>query len=108
MFPDRATLDQWAKSLGFQEIGITDINLSDHKPHVQAWLKAGFAGEMGYLNRNLEKRLDPSLLEPKTCRVISARMDYLPAGTPTPGNTGSVRHSLHITVCARPRLPQGT
>lgn len=81
MFPDRATLDQWAKSLGFQEIGITDINLSDHKPHVQAWLKAGFAGEMGYLNRNLEKRLDPSLLEPKTCRVISARMDYLPAGT---------------------------
>jgi len=36
---------------------------------------------MGYLHRNLDKRLHPPLLEPETCRVISARMDYLPSDT---------------------------
>ncbi len=81
MFPDRSTLIQWAHALGFQEIGVSDVNLSEHAPHVRAWLRAGFAGDMSYLKRNLEKRLDPSLLEPETCRVISARMDYLPADT---------------------------
>jgi epoxyqueuosine reductase len=47
---------------------------------VRAWLARGFQGEMGYLERNLDKRLDPARLEPGTCRVVSARMDYLPEG----------------------------
>ncbi len=62
--------------MGFADIGITDVDLSAQSHHVRAWLAAGFAGEMGYLHKNLDKRLDPSLLEPGTCRVISARMDY--------------------------------
>ena len=36
---------------------------------------------MGYLHRNLEKRLHPDQLEPGTYRVITARMNYLPADT---------------------------
>lgn len=36
---------------------------------------------MGYLHRNLEKRLNPDQLEPGTYRVITARMNYLPADT---------------------------
>ncbi len=67
--------------MGFQEIGITDVDLAEHEPHVRAWLEAGFAGDMGYLERNIDKRLHPELLEPQTCRVISARMDYLPEDT---------------------------
>jgi len=79
--PDRASLSTWAHELGFQEIGITDVDLSAHEPWVRQWLDAGFAGDMGYLHRNLDKRLDPTLLEPGTCRVISARMNYLAADT---------------------------
>jgi epoxyqueuosine reductase len=71
----------WSRELGFQQLGITDLDLSDQAPHVRAWLAKGFHGEMGYLERNLEKRLHPDLLEPDTCRVISARMDYLAADT---------------------------
>ena len=78
--PNRNTLLQWAQELGFADIGITDIALEDHAPHVARWLEAGFAGDMGYLHRNLEKRLAPDQLEPGTIRVISARMDYLPDG----------------------------
>jgi epoxyqueuosine reductase len=68
----------WAKDLGFQKVGITDIDLSEHEPHVRAWLDKGFHGSMGYLQRNLEKRLHPEQLEEQTCRVIVARMDYFP------------------------------
>ena len=81
MLPDPIEISQWAHDLGFAQIGITDVDLSEHAPHVRAWLAAGFAGEMGYLHRNLDKRLHPPLLEPETCRVVSARMDYLPSDT---------------------------
>ena len=70
-------LKEWARELGFADIGVTDVDLSDHEPHVRNWLAAGFAGDMGYLQRNLEKRLHPDQLVAETCRVICARMDYL-------------------------------
>ena len=79
--PSHDDLALWAKDLGFQAIGITDVDLSEHEPHVRAWLEAGFAGDMGYLERNVEKRLHPEQLEPFTCRVITARMDYLAEDT---------------------------
>ena len=69
------------KALGFDKLAITDTDLSQHTPHLRAWLAAGFAGEMGYMARNVEKRTNPELLEPGTCRIITARMQYLPADT---------------------------
>ncbi len=82
----------WGNELGFQQIGITDMDLSTHEPHVRDWLNKQFNGEMGYLERNLDKRLHPELLfnesfessnsfEQNSCRVIAARMDYLPTDT---------------------------
>ena len=67
-----------AEGLGFQKMSITDIDLRGHDQHFREWLAAGYAGEMHYLERNVEKRLNPALLQEKTCRVISARMNYLP------------------------------
>ncbi|MEM7077816.1 MAG: tRNA epoxyqueuosine(34) reductase QueG [Pseudomonadota bacterium] len=77
MLPSPDDISTWAQELGFAQVGITDVDLSDHAPHVRAWLRRGFAGDMGYLHRNLEKRLHPERLEPETCRVITARMNYL-------------------------------
>jgi len=71
-------ITDWATELGFQQVGITNVDLSEHEPHVRAWLAKGFNGSMGYLSRNLEKRLHPEQLEADTCRVIVARMNYLP------------------------------
>ena len=70
-----------AEALGFQKMSITDIDLRGHDQHFREWLAAGYAGEMHYLERNVEKRLNPALLQEKTCRVISARMNYLPPDT---------------------------
>ena len=72
-------LDSWAVDLGFQQIGIADTDLSEYAPDFRAWLEKRFQGDMGYMARNVSKRTDPSKLVPGTVRVLSARMDYLPA-----------------------------
>ena len=72
-------IERWAGELGFEQVGITGVGLADQEPYVRRWLERGFNGEMGYLERNVEKRLHPPLLEAGTCTVISARMNYLPA-----------------------------
>lgn len=72
----KTRIQSWAQAAGFQEIGITNLDLADQEPHLTAWLEQGFQGEMGYLERNLQKRLHPDELHPGTIRIISARMDY--------------------------------
>ena len=79
--PTAAAIEDWAQELGFQQIGITNVDLSAHEPHVREWLAKGFHGEMGYMARNLDKRLHPERLEAGTCTVISARMNYWAGGT---------------------------
>ena len=36
----------WGKALGFQKIGISDIDLSSHEDDLQAWLDNHYHGEM--------------------------------------------------------------
>ncbi len=68
----------WGKSLGFQQVGIADIDLSQHKQALLDWIDQGYHGQMSFFERNIEKRLHPDQLLPGTLRVISVRMDYLP------------------------------
>ena len=68
----------WGKTLGFQQVGITDTDLSVAEMHLQTWLNRGFHGEMAYMHRHGLKRSRPELLHDGTLRVISVRMDYLP------------------------------
>lgn len=71
-------IKQWGRELGFQAIGITDTDLSNHERYLQRWLEAGHHGEMHYMAKHGNKRTRPQELVPGTLRVISARMDYLP------------------------------
>ena len=74
-------IKQWGQALGFQQIAITDVDLGEHEEHLKNWLAAGFHGEMDYMARHGHKRSQPAELQPGTVRVITARMDYLPADT---------------------------
>jgi epoxyqueuosine reductase len=69
----------WGRELGFQQVGITDTELSAHEAHLDAWLENGYHGEMGFMAKHGTKRTRPEELEPGTQRIISVRMDYLPA-----------------------------
>lgn len=71
----------WARELGFQDAGITGIDLSEHEAYLKSWLAKGFHGEMGYLADHGNKRSRPDELVPSTISIISVRMDYLPGDT---------------------------
>ncbi|MBR2512939.1 MAG: tRNA epoxyqueuosine(34) reductase QueG [Halomonas sp.] len=69
----------WGRELGFQQVGITDTQLAAHEAHLNSWLEQGYHGEMGFMQKHGTKRTRPEELEPGTRRVVSVRMDYLPA-----------------------------
>jgi epoxyqueuosine reductase len=79
-----ADIKQWGYQLGFQQIGIADINLEEAERHLLDWLQAGRHGEMAYMARHGLKRTRPAELVPGTVRVISARMDYGPEANDNP------------------------
>ena len=66
-----------AKALGFAEVGVAVAGfLEEEAPKLEEWLKRGYQGEMGYLERNAEKRLDPRLLVPGAKTVVSLLFNY--------------------------------
>lgn len=69
-----------SRDLGFQQTGISDIDLSQAEERLAVWLRNRFHGEMAYMSRHGRKRSRPDMLVPGTLRVISVRMDYLPEG----------------------------
>jgi len=71
-------IKEWAIQLGFQQVGIADVDLSNEEDFLNTWLDEGLHGDMHYMAKHGTKRARPAELEPGTLRVISVRMDYLP------------------------------
>ena len=74
-------IKQWGAELGFQALGIADVDLSAAEGRLAEWLGLGWHGEMDYMARHAALRSQPAQLLPGTVRVISCRMNYL-ADTP--------------------------
>ncbi|WP_288420920.1 tRNA epoxyqueuosine(34) reductase QueG [uncultured Pantoea sp.] len=72
-------IKQWGRELGFQQVGICDTDLSAEEPKLQQWLEKQYHGEMDWMARHGMMRARPHELLPGTLRVISVRMNYLPA-----------------------------
>ncbi|OUL98071.1 tRNA epoxyqueuosine(34) reductase QueG [Variovorax sp. JS1663] len=72
----------WARELGFSQIGIAGVDLSSAEAGLAQWLAQGFHGDMHYMTAHGMRRARPAELVPGTVSVITARMDYLPRGTP--------------------------
>lgn len=80
----RKWLRDEAKTLGFAAIGFAKAQrLDEEAERLEAWLKAGHAGEMSYLERNFDKRVDPTLLLPGTRTVVSLLFNYHNPASPT-------------------------
>ncbi|TAH46280.1 MAG: tRNA epoxyqueuosine(34) reductase QueG [Gammaproteobacteria bacterium] len=75
----KARLGIWAAELGFQQLGVAGIELSEDEAYLLNWLEAGRHGSMEYMQRHGSKRSRPAELVAGTVRVISVRMDYQPA-----------------------------
>ncbi|HBC55867.1 MAG TPA: tRNA epoxyqueuosine(34) reductase QueG [Gammaproteobacteria bacterium] len=79
--PDYLTLKKqialWAEELGFDAIGVSDIELSEDHQFLRSWLEKKYHATMAYMGNHLELRRYPEKLVPNTIRIISARMQYL-------------------------------
>ena len=71
-------LNQWANELGFEKLGVSDIDLSETETIFHAWLKQQFHGDMEWMARHGTKRTRPAELVPGTVSIISVRMNYRP------------------------------
>ena len=74
-----AIVKQTAQELGFDFCGISKAEfLAEEAPRLEAWLKKGNHGEMGYMENHFDKRLDPSKLVPGAKSVVSLLYNYYP------------------------------
>ena len=68
-----------AKELGLLECAILPVeHLDEEKEHFQSWLENRMHGEMDYMARNIEKRIDPSLLFESAKTIIVVLQNYFP------------------------------
>ncbi|WP_420812129.1 tRNA epoxyqueuosine(34) reductase QueG [Parvibium lacunae] len=75
-------ISTWANALGFADLRIGPARIDPAaQARLASWLAAGYHGKMDYMARHEALRRDPTQLHPQTLRVISLRMNYLPAST---------------------------
>lgn len=76
------SIKQEATRLGFFDCGISKAGrLTDHEKRMEEWLNKGLNGEMSYLERNRDKRYDPTKLVNDAKSVISVLYAYAPPET---------------------------
>ncbi len=77
-------IQEWARELGFSEVGVSGVDLSSAEPYLLEWLAQGYHGNMHYMERHGLMRARPAELLPGTLSVITVRMPYLPGNTTAP------------------------
>lgn len=74
-----------ARELGFALVGITGAEPSAFAVEYRDWIARGYAGEMEYLKRHLERRLNPRELLPDARSIIVVGMNYYSDAEEGPG-----------------------
>lgn len=69
-----------AIELGFDIVGITNAEQisSEQIEKFESWLMAGFAGQMTYMHKNIDKRTNPSQLLENAQSIIIVGLNYNP------------------------------
>ncbi|MDO8177745.1 MAG: tRNA epoxyqueuosine(34) reductase QueG [Undibacterium sp.] len=88
----------WGREAGFADLRITDVDLRHVEAGFEAWLAAGYHGEMAYMAAHGNKRSRPDELVPGTIRVISVRMNYLPENIPDDWRRIEQQHAADTAV----------
>ena len=72
-------IKQTALAVGFDDCGVARADaLTDDEYPLREWLARGWHGDLGYMERNIDKRMDPGLLVPGAKSVICCVSAYPP------------------------------
>ena len=63
-------------TLGFERVGFASAVPAPRNAFLREWLARGYAGEMAYLARRVEQRIDPRLLVPGARTLIAVALSY--------------------------------
>ena len=83
--------------LGFDLCGIAPVRDSVFKEQFREWLELGFAGDMSYMERDPERRLNPRLVMPSVRSIVAVAKNYyteIPANFPA-DNARFARYALN-------------
>lgn len=70
-------IKEFSLELGFDLCGITKAEkLDEQKTRLKKWLNSGFHGEMAYMERNLDLRIDPGLIVEGAKSIICVALNY--------------------------------
>ncbi len=86
-----------ALALGFDRAGFARAERPAHAEHFRRFIEAGYAGEMTYLARRSEERLDPTLLLPGTRTILCVALRYAERG-PELGGAPETDRPTHARV----------
>lgn len=88
MTPGETTqlLKELLRAEGFERVGVAPARAITRGDYVRGWLESGLAGEMAYLSRHQDKRLDPAKLLPGARSVVVAGLSYHQPRPPAPGD----------------------
>ena len=95
IFQNTYFIKSTARQLGFDYCGISQAEyLSEEAPRLKKWLDNRYHGHMDYMEGNLDKRLDPTILVEGARSVISLLYNYYPESElPTDDNFKLARYA---------------
>ncbi|MGB5988892.1 MAG: tRNA epoxyqueuosine(34) reductase QueG [Marinifilaceae bacterium] len=74
-----ADIKAYALSIGLSACGIAPVRyLFEEQEHLDSWLENGYNADMTYMERNKDKRLDPSLMVEGVKSLILVSLNYFP------------------------------
>jgi epoxyqueuosine reductase len=97
----KESIRQRARDLGFDECRFTTAAAPVSAGQFQQWISEGHHGEMGYLQRNAEKRVDPQRVLPGARSVITLAVNYASAGNSQPQTSPVKPHAPLVGRIAR-------
>ena len=85
---DSCQIKQLAQEVGFDDCGVARADaLTDDEYPLRQWLARGWNADLGYMERNIDKRMDPRLLVEGARSVICCVSAY---GPPDPARADGV------------------
>jgi epoxyqueuosine reductase len=91
--PVKTAIQKRAAELGFDDCRFTTASPPDHAAQFQSWLASGSHGQMGYLQRNAHKRIDPSQILAGAKTIVTLLVSYAKpsmANSPSANATGQI------------------